>query len=602
MSVEINTSEHGRLRYRRPSAKSPARQRGAIGILGATVLLLSVLFTALAVDTGRLMLEQRRLQKIADMAALDGARALACGGGTGSVKPAVDRSAEFNNHTGDILDVEFGDVQPQDGIRVFGVPKEPGFPNAIRVTAGDTRVPASLVAGGWLGNTVNLQAAAVAGAPTMEQVVGTLSVGSYLARLDTSEAIYGPLLQGLLGTDVELDLVSYKGLADAKVTLLDLIEAHAKVGTVNELLDLDISMQEFMLLTAKALSNAPNAPTAAVELLDTISAQVDASLHLRLRDLLYLDQELLELDTPVDQLDQQAALRAKLNVLDLISLAAEVANKNHAVEVALPVNIPGIATANLTTYIIEPPQIAIGPAGHGADGEWVTRAHTAQVNAQLNLSLLNGLGVPGAGAVNLDLVVTGADARAGFESFNCAKNGRNAVVGHVVQAARIAVGRFDDISKSKPEIEPSEVVKLPGLVSITAYADLELGESAESSGELTFESPFPNTQKTDNNALGASVSTLLSGLASKLELGFGSELGPALNLVLMPILNLLGLGSSQGLLDLVAGLLTPVLQALDPLLSGLLDALGISLAGADISVLDVEDGEEGDAVRPRLLI
>ncbi|PKM36244.1 MAG: hypothetical protein CVV06_12040 [Gammaproteobacteria bacterium HGW-Gammaproteobacteria-10] len=47
------------------------RQRGVLGLLGGLVLFLSVLFTALAMDTGRLMLEHRRLQLVADMAALD---------------------------------------------------------------------------------------------------------------------------------------------------------------------------------------------------------------------------------------------------------------------------------------------------------------------------------------------------------------------------------------------------------------------------------------------------------------------------------------------------------------------------------------------------
>ncbi|WP_442499183.1 pilus assembly protein TadG-related protein [Methylobacter sp. sgz302048] len=583
MSVEINTLKHGRQRHRRPATKSLARQRGAIGILGASVLLLSVLFTALAVDTGRLMLEQRRLQKIADMAALDGARALSCSGDT-AVNAAVSQSAELNNHTGDILDVELGDTLTQGGVRVFSAPKDPDLPEAVRVIAGDTNVAASIVAGGWFGNKVNLQATAVAGAPT----VGTLSVGSYLARLNTDDSILGPVLDGLLGTSGKLDLVSYKGLADVNVTLLDLINAQAEVGTVDKLLDSEISMQDFVLLAAEALSNQKEPPTVAIDLLETIAAELDADLLLHLGDL-------LNLDLPADQ----AALETQLNVLDLISLGAEVANKDHAVEVRLPISIPGIATATLTTYIVEPPKIAIGPAGRGADGEWITRAHTAQVNAELHLSLLDLLNLGATGLINLDLAINGAHARAGFESFNCTENGRNAVVGHAVQALRIGVGRFDDMSKLNPEIVPSDVVNLLGLnlIVITARADLGLGQSTEDTGELIFDPPFPaDPQYTDNNRLGTAVSTLLRDLASNLEIEFDGGLGFLLNLLLTPVLQILGLSSSQGLLDLVANLLTPVLQALDPLLSGLLNALGISVAGADITVTDVEGGY------PQLLI
>jgi hypothetical protein len=170
-------------------------------------------------------------------------------------------------------------------------------------------------------------------------------------------------------------------------------------------------------------------------------------------------------------------------------------------------------------------------------------------------------------------------------------------VGHAVQASRIGVGQFDDMSKLNPNIVPSDVVNLLGLIVITAHADLGLGQSTGDTGELIFDPPFPaDPQYTDNNRLGTAVSTLLRDLASNLEIEFDGGLGFLLNLLLTPVLQILGLSSSQGLLDLVANLLTPVLQALDPLLSGLLNALGISVAGADITVTDVEGGY------PQLLI
>jgi uncharacterized membrane protein len=586
MTVGIKALKHGEQWCRRPPMRSLARQRGAIGIFGAVTLLLSVLFTALAVDTGRLMLEQRRLQKIADMAALDGARALSCGGDKAAVDAAVNQSTMLNNHTGDVPDVELGKVQPQDGVRVFGPPEDKNLLDAVRVTVGDTKVPASLVAGGWFGNTVNLQAKAVAGAP----MIAALSVGSYLARLNTDNSMLAPVLNGLLGISAAAGIVSYEGLADAKVTLLDLINAQAEVGTVDQLLDSEITMKEFVLLAAEALSNQLEPPTVAIDLLETIAVQVDADLHLRLEDL-------LQVDLPAGQ----SALEAQLNVLDLIGLGAEVANSKHALQAALPINIPGVATAILKTYIIEPPKIAIGPAGRGADGEWITRAHTAQVNTQLSLSLLNGLnlGSQGTGLVNLDLVITGADARAGFESFGCNGSDRTAEVGHVVSALRVGVGRIKEgeWSKVNPQIVPSPVVNLPGVLVIKASANLELGQRVET---LTFD-PLSSKLETNNNELGTAVSTLLDGLASDLTLEITDDtlLGSILSSLLNPLLDWLGGGSSQGLLDSLANLLTPVLQALDPFLDELLSALGLDVAGADINVMDVKDGQGG---RPKLLI
>ena len=52
---------------------SAARQRGAIGLMAVTTLALALLFMLVVVDSGRLYLEQRKLQRIADMAALEAA-------------------------------------------------------------------------------------------------------------------------------------------------------------------------------------------------------------------------------------------------------------------------------------------------------------------------------------------------------------------------------------------------------------------------------------------------------------------------------------------------------------------------------------------------
>ena len=51
--------------------RGPARQRGAIGLMAALTLGLAVGFTVLVVDSGRLYLEQRKLQRVADTAALE---------------------------------------------------------------------------------------------------------------------------------------------------------------------------------------------------------------------------------------------------------------------------------------------------------------------------------------------------------------------------------------------------------------------------------------------------------------------------------------------------------------------------------------------------
>lgn len=57
--------------FPRMQFSGPARQRGAIGLIGALALGTAVLCTLVVVDSGRLYLDQRELQRVADNAALE---------------------------------------------------------------------------------------------------------------------------------------------------------------------------------------------------------------------------------------------------------------------------------------------------------------------------------------------------------------------------------------------------------------------------------------------------------------------------------------------------------------------------------------------------
>ncbi|MFP3560702.1 pilus assembly protein TadG-related protein, partial [Paraburkholderia sp. SIMBA_049] len=53
--------------------RGPARQPGAIGLMAALTMAAALLCLVVVVDTGRLYLEKRNLQRVADMAALEAA-------------------------------------------------------------------------------------------------------------------------------------------------------------------------------------------------------------------------------------------------------------------------------------------------------------------------------------------------------------------------------------------------------------------------------------------------------------------------------------------------------------------------------------------------
>ena len=132
------------------SPGSRHRQRGAIGLVGVIILLMAVLFTALVVDTGRLWMQHRHLQTVADIASIQAARGLGCGVVLADVVQAAQTAAVANGYTGNLANspniVDIVNVSTVSGIRQFTT----GGTEAVRVYA-TREVPASLVAGGLIG-------------------------------------------------------------------------------------------------------------------------------------------------------------------------------------------------------------------------------------------------------------------------------------------------------------------------------------------------------------------------------------------------------------------------------------------------------------------
>lgn len=564
-----------------------ARQRGAIGVLGALVLAMGVLFMALSVDSGRLYLEQQRLQKIADTAALDASRAL-CGAAAANltaVSAAAQASALRNGYGGNVSTeagaVQVGNTSPNAaGLRQFtGAALESA--TAARVTARNT-VLRSLVAGGWWGGTTTLSATAVAS----DEAIAGFSAGSFLARLELPpdsgilNPLLNPLLRGVLGTGLNLDLVSYKGLAAADVTLLHLIEAQGSVGTVNELLALNMDVADFLALTAEALSNQGDATAAAT--LNSIAVSVTRPIALTLGDLLKVTTE-----------DPDAALDAKVNVMDLLMGSAQVANGIHAVTIPMVgVAIPGVVLAGVTLWLIEPPQIAIGPAGKDADGNWKTQVETAQVRLALTLTLSPvNLGLAAVSLGPLSIAIDVAKTKAHLESIDCPvfrmPDGR-ATVGVQPGIAGLALGQLDGAGNVTGPANIARVTLLGIPVGVRASAATAVASPAPVS--LEFDGPFPSELQQVGTEPGPAVAGALGDLVGNLHLTLQVPVvGPLLNALLQPLLS--------ALRALVGNVVGPIIGALgDALLTPLLSALGVTLGGADVQVFTLE-GEQ-----PRLRI
>ena len=343
------------------------RQRGALGLLGILTLLLAILFTALAVDTGRLMMEQRRLQTVADMAALDAAaQAGHCGNGElSSIEALVAASAARNNHAGGALTVRVGQITVgADGLREFSE-TDIASATAVSVVAART-VPASLFAGGTLGGDTTLQAMAVA----ERDALAGFSAGTMLVSLSDEETtLLNTLLSSILGAPVGLDLISYQGIADTNLSLGELVEASTSFGSVEELLSADLSMNEMLNLYADAVAASDAANVDVANGLDSLIAANVSDVTANFGEIVAVTTE-----------NPQEAAQADINLMDLISTSALVANGDEAINLPLNVSLPaGLLNVSSALSVTEAPQIAIGPPGRDEDGNWKTQMKTAQL-------------------------------------------------------------------------------------------------------------------------------------------------------------------------------------------------------------------------------
>ncbi len=563
----------------------PLRQRGALGILGGLVLLLSVLFTALAVDTGRLMLEHRRLQLVADMAALDASsQSGGCGDGTLALaEAAAQTSATRNNHSiaeARTLDVLLGNVLVgTGGVRNFAQ-ADPETSMAVQVTAGNT-VPASLFAGGLLGREATLQATAVA----ERQALTGFCVGSGLLSFNTQDSIVLNALFGeVLGSPVTLDAVSYQGITNASVSLLSLVEATIGAGTVDELLHAPLAVGDLLQIYADAL-NASGVVD--VEVLAAMQALVSAAV----RNLSLELGEVLKVTAP----NVEEAASAEINLFDLVTSTAIVANGQNALVLPLAIDLSGL-TAEAELKVIELPQIAIGPPGKDDEDNWRTEAQTAQIEldviaegslvkgvvgtllgegvlSDLLAGLFNLLGALLGSSdlidvdVDLSLKIKVAKGRAWLESIQCARQG--------VLKSLVTIGVEKGIAEAELNADVTLNLKVVRLLLLPSYEDIKVPLSLS----LTLSDSIDESLEFDVNsddlpAVQRASSSFGQSLVNALESG--------------------GLNNDNNVdehsLGVAGGLVASILSTIAPILDSLLRVLGLEIGYVDVELFEVKIG------------
>ncbi|MFD2643687.1 pilus assembly protein TadG-related protein [Pseudomonas japonica] len=369
------------------SPRFAKRQRGAIGLMAALTLAVALAFGLLVADGGRLYMEQRNLQRVVDMAALEAAGQSARCTGSGVQAAALANAAAARNGfsvgNGNTLVTNCGKVATgASSLRGFTV--DASIAEAIRV-AGSTTVSSSfaagirdLMAGRNLSSTTVLHAQAVATAIPKAM----LRLRSTLATMDTQKSVLLNALLDPLGGRISLDAVGWQGIANTDIKLLDFldqlaIDVNVGAGHYDELLAKKITATKLIQAAATVLAQS-SAAADVVTNLGRIVVGADNSTLIQLGDILDLQNG-----------TAAAGLDASLKVIDLIQATALLAAKNSAAIVQIPLNLLGLVSGTIRLKVIEPEQLSA--VGNPATDD--IEVHTAQVHAlvSLNLPILNTL-------------------------------------------------------------------------------------------------------------------------------------------------------------------------------------------------------------------
>jgi uncharacterized membrane protein len=599
---------------------SMERQRGLAAILGAFAALFLVALALVGINVGSLYFAQRDLQKQAALAAAAGIQAAnGCrvGGVPGSldaVTARVNNALGSNSTTGSMTRGVITALGGQAGVQVGRADYSTGTYVFVPLAVGDPRIDSVRVSlsapAPALFGTGSATAAPTlyASATSWQPAYGAFYLGTGLANLNTNSGLLlGPLLNALLGTNVDLAAINSAGLAQVQVNLAQLMVA-ANVTNLNDLANLNTNLTGALNILGQAVSgtggglisglgnqayNSGNAgPTQ--QYFGDVFNNVGGALNPTVNDV--------------------ASTVPFVGALDLLTALAEDAAKAPVNGQPQPINlqptnsflnllsIPGISTVQTFVTIIQPPQYAVGPALP------TTQANSAQIQLGVRISVT----LPLVLSTNLGVDLKVANATGTLTKLQCPASGTqnpSATVGVSTQVATLWVGPFDpsDVKHGEPLGNGSLLSVLGGLIANVTVKNpkpspVTVGTAAvnstgpydtytstqglvtSSGNNLMHETLFTAVAPDNTDTVGSSlilsstINSLFSSLTSSNNLQV-CILGLCVGSLVDPILNAL------------AGLLSPVAVAVDFILQALMQLLGLQLGTATVTMAGATIGE-----------
>lgn len=533
-------------------------RRGGVAIMAAAAGGLLCVATAITIDLGVLTLHARKLQGAADLAALSAARQMT----------QAQRIAEDTVQANIAPDLP-AEVQTTLGVYTpdRSIARDQRFvaggaaPNAVRVEATS---PAPLFFSRLLLGRDRVLVTRRATAAMPETPKAMFSLGSRLASLDGGVA--NQLLSGLTGSTVSLKLVDYRALADLDVNLLGFTDALATdlgvtVGDYDRLLDTRVDAGRALKVLERLAGGRDGGALGKL-------TGAAAGVQVRLGDLIGVDAQAPD--------GVRQGLDASVSALDLVTAMLETGAGDR--QIALNLGVPtGLSDLRVSLAIGERPNHS--PWLSVTDnGEPIIR--TAQ--ARLYVRARTAQSLAGLAQVDVPILVELASSEARLQKLACHPS-RSVEIGVRPGVARAFIGVIDERKlgdfKTALAPRPATLVSVLNLVTLMGKADIEAADAGFR--PLTFSAADIAQHRTRTIASRSFASGLVVSLLQRLEVTLvGLDLG--------------------GLTRALGVLLAPLGPVLDGVLNPVLDLLGLKFGEADVTVHGLSCPADG-RVPPRLV-
>lgn len=544
-----------------PAAFLPALLRDTRGVAmammaGALLMLLGI--ASVSIDLGAIYLAKRKLQGVVDAAAMAAAQEDAV---SDRRKAALLVIEEAGIEDASIERLQAGTYTQDKSIAVADRFQPGGDRSATRVELVQD-VPL------FFAKALGFENAVVRADSTAAKMdMAAYSLGTKLAAV--SGGIPNRLLSSLIGTELNLSVVGWQGLANANVDLLGYADAlKVQVGaeelTYAELFDTEVPLSDAIEAIGTTLGKtAGNAGVAAV--LQGIADKA-GFVEIRLGDLIDLG--------PYGRLkDDPGNVGVAVDAYSLLRTMLEISHGD-SYDISFDLTVAGLASTKVRLVggrgMVHSPWLTITAAQ-----DYVLRTSQARLLVTATVGTGNLL-LP---SIKVPVYVELAEAEARLDDISCTGDADTdgVTIGVTPAVGKLGIGDFAAASMADlttpVTLAPATLVNLPLIASVTAQSEVDLGGVTEQDVLFTLAEVGAKTTKTVSTK--DVTQAVASSLISKMKLTV-KALGLSLN--------------ASAITTLVGNTLKVAAPLLDTTIFGLTDAMGVKVGAADVRVDKVRCG------------